>query len=72
MSENALIFICLGIFIFLMIALLIWRLGPKKCPKCGNLAFVRSSMLNTSASDFVYRCSYCDHQWYVDRSEKII
>jgi transposase-like protein len=54
------------------IAYLLWRQGPRKCPKCGSIALGRQTMINTGDRDLIYRCTKCNHQWYKDYSDKII
>ena len=72
MMEKIVAFIIALLLASPIIAYILIRQGPKKCPKCKGIAFGRHTMISTSDRDLIYRCTKCGHQWYKDYSDKIL
>jgi hypothetical protein len=44
--------------------------APKKCPKCGHIAFGFDPFRNTNSMDRTFVCMKCKHTWYIDYTNK--
>lgn len=64
--DKTFLFIFLGLFIYLLIAVIIFVLVGKPCPSCKKLRAVeqqQTDFLDSNTARVYYKCKYCGYAW---------